>query len=250
MAAAMAFAALAAGLCLRAQVVAPGNSPASPAAAAPPAPRVSSAAGTPIDRVDAIVNGDLILDSDVDQEMRLEALEPYDEPSIASSRSEVLDRLINRALILQQAKLQNVDLVSDADVDRELAGLRRNIPECKKFDDCATAAGWNSFLQANGFTQQSLHALWKQRMQMLAYIEQRFKMGIRISQPEIADYYKTKMLPEYSAQHVAPPPLDSVSERIQEVLLEQHVTSLLDDWLKSLRAQGSVVVMHPGEAAP
>jgi len=58
------------------------------------------------------------------------------------------------------------------------------------------------------------------------------------------------MLPLYAAQHVAPPPLDSVSQRIQEVLLQQQVSNLLDDWLKSLRAQGSVVVLHPGEGAP
>jgi len=32
--------------------------------------------------------------------------------------------------------------------------------------------------------------------------------------------------------------------------LQQRVSSLLNDWLKSLRAQGSVVVLHPGEGAP
>jgi len=58
------------------------------------------------------------------------------------------------------------------------------------------------------------------------------------------------MLPLYAAQHVAAPPLESISSRIQEVLLQQQVSKLLDDWLKSLRAQGSVVVMHPGEGAP
>jgi hypothetical protein len=28
------------------------------------------------------------------------------------------------------------------------------------------------------------------------------------------------------------------------------VSSLLSDWLNSLRAQGNVVVLHPGEEAP
>jgi hypothetical protein len=28
------------------------------------------------------------------------------------------------------------------------------------------------------------------------------------------------------------------------------VSNLLTDWLESLRAQGSVVVLHPGEEAP
>jgi hypothetical protein len=37
---------------------------------------------------------------------------------------------------------------------------------------------------------------------------------------------------------------------LQQIVLEQQVTGLLDDWLKSLRAQGSVVVLHGGESAP
>jgi len=41
-----------------------------------------------------------------------------------------------------------------------------------------------------------------------------------------------------------------VSDRIQEVLLQQRVNKLLDDWLTSLRAEGSVRILRPGEEAP
>jgi hypothetical protein len=44
--------------------------------------------------------------------------------------------------------------------------------------------------------------------------------------------------------------VSAISKRIQQVLLQQRVSKLLDDWLASLRAQGNVVVLHPGEAAP
>jgi hypothetical protein len=247
-----------AALCLCAGLLqgqaAPSKSKIPPVAAATPAQSpqavdAPSAAGTPVDRIDAIVNGDLILDSDVDQELRLEALEPYDNPTREGSRDEAINRLINRDLILQQVKLQNDDAIPADEVEKELDGLRKNIPACKRYD-CATKAGWDKFLADNGFTEESLQALWAQRMQVLDYIEQRFKMGIRIMPQEIQDYYTKTMLPEYAAQHVAAPKLDTLSERIQEVLLAQRVSALLDDWLKSLRAQGSVVVLHPGEAAP
>jgi len=75
-------------------------------------------------------------------------------------------------------------------------------------------------------------------------------MGIKITPEEIKTYYEKTMLPLYAAQHEPPAPLASISERIQEVLLQQQVSSLLSDWLQSLRAQGSVVVLHPGEGAP
>lgn len=223
--------------------------PATPVKTAPP-PRMPSVPGNEVDREVAIVNGDLILDSDVDEERRFEAFQPYRDTVAAFSREQAVERLINRDLILQQAKLQGgEEEITDADVDKEIAELRKNIPACGRYQ-CDTQAGWDRFLADQGFTEQSLHARWKQRMQVLEFIEDRFRQGIRISPAEIKSYYDKTMLPAYKRQGAQPPPLDAVSSRIQEVLLEQQVSNLLSDWLKSLRAQGQVVVLHPGEAAP
>jgi peptidyl-prolyl cis-trans isomerase SurA len=97
---------------------------------------------------------------------------------------------------------------------------------------------------------QELNARWKERMQILKFVEMRFRMGIRIEPAAIKTYYEKTMLPEYARQNATPPPLDDISERIQEVLLQQQVTKLLDDWLESLKAQGSVRMMKPGEVQP
>jgi hypothetical protein len=58
------------------------------------------------------------------------------------------------------------------------------------------------------------------------------------------------MVPAYEKQNVTPPEEAKVADRIQEILLQQRVTSLMDDWLKALRAQGSVHILKPGEAMP
>jgi len=216
--------------------------------AAQPSP---AAAETKLDRVDAIVNNDLILDSDVDEERRLEALQPFHVSTEAFSRDKAIERLIDRALILQQAELQSQDTITDAQLKTETDALRKNIPDCKnKKFDCETDAGWSSFLAANGFTVEEFNRRWRERMQVLRFIEQRFRAGIKITPEEIEAYYTKTMLPEYARQNTKPPPLDSISDRIQGVLLEQRVSDLLGDWLKSLRAQGSIVVLHANEEAP
>lgn len=219
----------------------------------PTLPQMPSVRGTELDRVVAIVNGNLILDSDVDQELRLDDLEPYGEDtaklSPAERRNKAIDRLINRELILQQAKLQPGDDITDAAVTKELDALRKNIPACKQYQ-CETHAGWDRYLAANGFTEADLRQLWKTRMTVLSFIERRFRMGIKISPSEIKTYYDQTLLPQYAERSATPPPLDTISDRIQEVLLERQVSSLLNDWLQSLRAQGSIVVLHPGEDAP
>jgi hypothetical protein len=205
--------------------------------------------GAELDRVVAIVNGDLILDSDVDQEQRLAALLPYGEAEGAPNRERDLDRLINRDLILQQAHLQPQNEISSADAQKDLAALRQSLPNCRELQ-CESQAGWDHYLAGQGFTDASLTELWRQRMEVLAFIERRFRMGIKVTPEQIAAYYHQTLLPQYAARHAAPAPLAAVSDRIQQVLLEQQVSKLLDDWLQSLRAQGSVVVLHPGEVAP
>ncbi len=264
-------------VCVRAQQT-PQNSPTNPlggasaALPAPPAPKTAAASvagtqspptvitlpklpsmpqepGAEVDRVVAIVNGELILDSDVDQERRFAALLPYGEAGGAYIREKAVERLINRKLILQQSRLQPDDAISTEDAEEDLNKLRKEIPDCKEYH-CETKAGWDKYLATEGFTEESLTALWQQRMEVLAFIERRFRMGVKITPEQIQSYYTKTLLPLYAAQHATAPPVDSISERIQEVLLQQQVSNLLSDWLLSLRAQGSVVLLHPGEEAP
>ncbi|HEY0308389.1 MAG TPA: peptidylprolyl isomerase, partial [Acidobacteriaceae bacterium] len=82
------------------------------------------------------------------------------------------------------------------------------------------------------------------------FIEIRFRSGIQITRQQITEYYQKQMLPEYARQKATPPPMDALSARIEEVLLQREVTSMLNDWLKSLRDQGSVRTLHPGEEMP
>lgn len=214
----------------------------------PAAPTMPTDSGIELDRVVAIVNGDLILDSDVDEERRLTALQPYDD-SREFSRDKAIERLINRTLILQQQKLQPEDPIPDDSVTKELDALRKTIPECKQYD-CESDAGWQRFLAAHGFTPESLMKRWRSRMEVLRFIEERFRMGARIQPADIKTYYDQTLLPEYAKRHATAPPLASISDRIQEILLQRQVSNLLGEWLKSLRTQGSVVVLKQGEVAP
>jgi peptidyl-prolyl cis-trans isomerase SurA len=217
--------------------------PASGSAAVP-----ASAQGQVLDRLVAVVNGDVILESDVDEERRFEEVQPY-RTVAESTRAKLIERLVDRALILQQAALQAEDAVTDKELDAQIATLRTDIPECQQYH-CETDEGWKSYLAKHGFTVEEFSSRWRKRMQLLRFIELRFRNGVSIKDEEIQEYYDKTMLPEYEKRHVTPPPVDTIKRRIEEVLLQQQVSALLQDWLKSLRAQGSVWIVTPGEAAP
>ena len=141
--------------------------------------------------------------------------------------------------------------VSDEAVQKDLDALREQLPDCRKFD-CKTEAGWAKFLAAHDLTPQEVNERWRQRMQILSFIDTRFRAGVRISKPDIEDYYNKTLVPQFKKEDLSPPSLDSVSARIEEVLLQQHVNALLQDWLKSLRDQGNVIILDPalGQSNP
>ena len=207
----------------------------------------NAAAGTLVDQVLAVVNGDLILESDVDEERRFEAFEPLRDEKF--SRDEAVERLIDQTLILEQAKLQPDDQVAKPEVEAQLAVLRKEIPACRQFG-CETDAGWAKYVAAQGFTMDELVNELQKRMEILKFVEIRFRSGILIDQAQIKAYYDKTLLPEYARRHATAPPLDAIKTRIQEILLQQQVTNLLGDWLKTLKAEGSVRVVRPGEVQP
>ncbi len=205
--------------------------------------------GTEVDQVIAVVNGDLILESDVDEERRFEAFTPLSAPAGSFSRERAVERLIDRALILQQSQLQPDDKVTMAEAKAQLDTLRKDIPACKQYH-CETEAGWKKFIADQGFTEEGLDERWRERMEILKFIEIRFRAGIRITPAEIKTYYDNTLVPQFRAQNAKAPELDTISDRIQEILLQQRVSSLLLDWLKSLKAQGTVRIMKPIQEAP
>jgi len=221
-----------------------------PARGQQPAASTAPGAGAEVslDRVVAIVNGDLILESDVDEEQRFAAFQPFSMPKPVS-RDVLIQRLIDRTLITQQMALQPAAPITDAEVDAELATLRKAIPKCAAYH-CETDAGWSKFVADQGFTMQELRERWRTRMEILRFVEQRFRTGIDVPQSEIDNYYKQTMLPTYQKENMTPPSEASIADRIQEILLQQDVDKLLDDWLAALRAQGSVLILKPGEEAP
>jgi len=202
-----------------------------------------------LDSVIAVVNNQVILASDLDFEMHVFKLLPIGSRRDLTPASS-LERLTTRALIEQQILQQDphgMD-VSPKDLNDSLDELRQSLPACKQHD-CATDAGWASYLATLGLTPERVAGYWARRMAVLRFIELRFRSGIRITPEEIAAYYKDTLVPKYARPEDAPP-LEKISPRIQEVLLQQRVNLLLNDWLKSLQDQGQVEILDPALRKP
>jgi len=210
------------------------------------------AAASPVvlDRAVAVVNKHVILESDLQDEIRLSALEPNRETGGRLTPQQALEQLIRRTLIEQQIHQEDAlaALPSQEEVNARLQELRKVLPACVRAN-CTTDAGWKAFLAAHGLTPQRVETYLRNRLEILSFIELRFRQGIQISQQEIATYYRDTLLPQYKPGDTIPS-LEQVAPRIQEILLQQHVNELFNNWLQNLRQEGDVEVLDPAlEAA-
>lgn len=217
----------------------------------PPQPPPAPVAGSvELDHVVAIVGSNVLLESDVVQEMHLSALEPLQVLPGQNTPAAGLRRLIDRTLIMEQMKEQQQPVtVPASELQKSLADLRKTIPACHTKYPCATEQGWDEFLRANSLTPELVAERWSQRMAILRFIDLRFRSGIRVSQDQISAYYQKTLVPALEKSHETAPPLADVSSRIQEILLEQQVSGLFQDWLSSLRDEGNVRIVDEAYSA-
>ncbi len=201
-----------------------------------------------LDRVVAVVNRRVLLASDLDDEMRLSILEPSNNSSQALTPTQALAKLVSRTLVEEQMRQEDMSSIEPAqkEVESRLHELRTDLPACVRAH-CSNAAGWSAFLAAQGLTEQRVEAYLRSRMEILRFIEQRFRQGIQIEPQQVEQYYRKTMLPQYAPGETVPP-LDEVAARIREILLEQQVNDLFDNWLANLRQQGNVEILDPSLA--
>ena len=201
--------------------------------------------GTPtvLDSVVAIINGDVVLQSDVEQERRFESLELV--PPGENTDVRAAEHLFTRTLILQQMKAENqaTPNVTDAALAKSLAELKEQLPGCA--GHCNTAAGWAAYLAERGLDPREVADRWRERLVILNYLNMRFRSGLRAPESDVETYYDKTLVPQFENRHQKPPTLKALRPRIEEILLQQEVSKQIDDWEATLRQQGSVRILVP-----
>lgn len=145
--------------------------PRKPAASTPrPRTAVHRAANSQrLDGVAAVVNDDVVLQSDLEEQLeaylrQLDPQQPIDSATVDTLRHQILDQLVNEKLIVAEAKKQGVS-VNDADVSREVDKAIDQIKERLGGDE-----GFQRQLKAENTTEARLRDKYRQELerQMLA----------------------------------------------------------------------------------
>lgn len=192
-----------------------------------------------IDRVVAIVGRRAVTASEIDLELRIEALLKNESASVSNAkRRQTLERLIDRRLVEQEMAPTNFLLVRDNEVDAHIEYWRqeRFIAE----GDLGRA------LVAYRVERDELREYWRQQLNLLRFTDFRFKTGLDIGREDVERYYQDELTPTLREEGAsAPPPLETVYDQIERILINRRVEPMVDVWLKEVRSRTRVVIVAP-----
>jgi peptidyl-prolyl cis-trans isomerase SurA len=200
---------------------------------------VAFASDITFDRVLAVVNGSPLLQSDLEDAERFEALQRGTALSVLSDPEQIaaFDRLVERELIHQE--MRSVYQPTAEEIEQQEQVIRAQFPKVR--DD----QGWRQLVSSYGFTEDDLHAAIAGQLQTLRFIDIRLRPVVRVDRGEIEDYYRDHLLPELKARGATPDPLSIVSSKIEQLLVEQKMNEIFSAWMTNLRSQSKIQVFDP-----
>ena len=188
-----------------------------------------------IDRIVATVNGHVILQSDWDDAIRLEALaegRPLDQVT-DQDRGHALDRLIDQELLREQAQ--------GAETPQPPAEeLQQRMKEIQKQQGANNPAEWRSALNRYALDEKQVESWLTRDLSMLHQVEARLRPAVQVTPQNVEAYYRDTFLPQLRKTGSQEVPLAQVSAQIREILTQQKVNELFTSWLQSLREESRI----------
>ncbi len=188
-----------------------------------------------VDRIVATVNRQPILLSDWDVEMRYEAMLGQKPLPLADEAARsALDRLIDQELVRQQIKSYRIAEPTAGELSDRVAALR------KQLVNGDSQPAFRALLDRYGITEAELRDRVTTQLTILRFIDVRLRPSIHVDQRSIETYYNETLAPQVRNKGEQPAPLAEVAPQIEELLLQQRVDALTNDWLKDLRQQSQI----------
>ncbi len=176
------------------------------------------AAAEIVDRIAVSVGNGVITREEVRREIRLtaflngEALDTGASPMRAAA-----ERLIEQLLVRKEVELAHYPSPGTVEIEP----LMKNL-DLKK-------------LPAYGLTEEDLRIHFTWQVQLLRFVDFRFRPGVQVSSAEIQEFFEKKILP--SKPGVA---LDDVRTEIERILTSEQVDKQLDAWISEARNRSRI----------
>lgn len=199
---------------------------------------ISLSSGQTVDRLMAVVGGEPIFLSDVRDARALRLLDPSGSlsaiaiGSAAATDADVLERLINRRLVLAEVARYLQTAPSAADVDRAESAWTMRF---------ASVAERDAALASSGAPPAMARAFLADTLRIDRYIDQRFTAAAQPTREEARAYYQANLAD--FARDGGVPGFEDIEAEARARLAEERRLQLVRDWISGLRSRAQVRVV-------
>lgn len=186
-----------------------------------------------VDRIAVTVDRIVITESDILSQIRVAALLNGEPPDLSpQAKRAAARRLVEQALVQREIELTRYPAPGPKEVDPVFQQVRERLGGAE-----ALAAK----LAEYGISEDELRRNLLRQLTVLRFVDYRFRPGISVSESEIEEYYRDEFVAQLRRNgSMAPPPLEDVRDRIEEILVGRRVDEALDRWLASAAAQARI----------
>jgi len=173
-----------------------------------------------LDRIVAVVDGNIITLSDLQQEREIRAR--LGEKPIDDDKALLQELIENRLIESQMADFPGVE-VTDEEVDAELKKTQAR----------------------QGAASQAVREAVRKRLQMQRYFDVRFRQFLRASDEEVRKYYDEVFVPEARKRGVNPvPSFEQVADMIRMNIIEEKLDHEVMGWLEAIRRRSNIEIFE------
>jgi parvulin-like peptidyl-prolyl isomerase len=181
-----------------------------------------TAAQKVVDRIVARVDEEIVLQSDVEQLARYQAL----VDGKAESDAIILERLIDQWIVRKEAEASRFPAASDADVERGIQRLMRSFAKPEDYEAQRAKAG---------LSEADVRQMVTAQVYLSNYLDSRFRPTVQVDEKAIKDFYEQAVMARAKARGQEPPSFDAARDVIQEALIQKGINEQADKWLKESR---------------
>lgn len=191
----------------------------------------SASEPVPIDGIAVRIESDIITESEVEELAAYQKL--VDGKS--QSRSEILNELIDQWIVRGEASAAQYPQPPKSDVDSALAQVEKQFGSAEKFKQTCAAAG---------ISEDAVRRLLQRQIYLSRFLDFRFRPAAQVDSAQVQKYYDDTLVPKLKAKGQQVPPLATVEPEIREVLVQQDIDSLSQQWLNDTRS-GLIIDILP-----
>ena len=210
---------------------------AAPASEPSPAPAATPAAqGVVLDRIEAVVGDDLILESEVRKLAGVGYLPREAGETDAAYRDRILASRVVEVLRDRQLRKTGGIEPKREEVEARVAVLEARVVKER-------GEPLDAILARAGATRAELSLFVKRGMSLESFVRERLSPAIKTTDAELRAYYDGPFREEARAKGLsALPPFEDVSEQIRELVRERKLNVEIERWTGQLRAETRVLI--------